>query len=450
MRIVCGGLLALLVSCTTPNANKACTEGTCKDPAFPYCDAEGLISGEAGTCIAVTCTSGEVEMCLGDDALTCNATGDGYEHVRCELGCGETPKPHCKYIEPRYVPDACDAPAEENFIVSSSAMLDPNLDSSCNGGVIPQQGAPAICVVRYRRIVVASDGMLKVTGKSESGSAETAGRPIALIADDELTIEGVLDVSADGPVNGPGGGLMLSGGKIEIVSPGAHKAGGGAGGKTAGAAGGAVEDGGGGSGGLPTADPALLAVLTGGAAGGRASGGAATIASGGGGGAVVLVSCNGTVAITGTIDAGGGGGSGGASLFGGAVPAFGGGAGGYVVLQAKSVAVTGSVFANGGGGGTGTQANLAPGADGSDGLRSETAGAGGHGGINGGGRGGTGGVGMTLPTVGGGPTMTGASSGGGGASVGFLQTYTPDGFEPMLTPTAVSPAFQANITSKTR
>jgi hypothetical protein len=64
MRIVCGGLLALLVSCTTANTNKACSEGSCKDPAFPYCDVEGAISNEPGTCIAVTCTPGEIETCL--------------------------------------------------------------------------------------------------------------------------------------------------------------------------------------------------------------------------------------------------------------------------------------------------------------------------------------------------------------------------------------------------
>jgi hypothetical protein len=452
MRIACGGLVALLVSCTTANTNKACSAGSCSDPAFPYCDVEGTISGEPGTCIAVSCTPGEVRACLGEDALTCNVTGDRYEHVPCELGCADTPKAHCKYIEPRYMPEVCDTAAtDDSFVVSNSAMLDPNLDLSCNGGIVPQQGAPAICVLRYRKIVVTPEGTLKVSGKSETGNVESVGRSIAFIADEEITIEGALDVSADGFTNGPGGGLIMSGGKAEIVSPGAHKAGGGAGGKTAGAAGGAVEDGGGGSGGLPTADPSLLAVFTGGAAGGRATTGEVTVASsGGGGGAAMLVSCAGAITITGTIDAGGGGGSGGLSLFGGAVPAFGGGAGGYIVLQAKSIAVRGFVFANGGGGGTGTQADLTAGANGSDGLRSATDAAPGHPGINGGGRGGTGGVGTKLPTAGGKATMTGGSAGGGGASVGFLQTYTPEGIEATLTPVAVSPLFQPNIPSKTR
>ena len=67
--------LVVLLGCTSPNENKACSEGSCKDPAFPYCDVDGSVSGEKGTCIAVTCTPGEILTCLGDDALTCNATG---------------------------------------------------------------------------------------------------------------------------------------------------------------------------------------------------------------------------------------------------------------------------------------------------------------------------------------------------------------------------------------
>src|SRR5690349_13208705 len=91
-----GLLLVGGVACTSPNSSKACSSGTCSNPDFPYCDAEGVISGEPGTCIAVTCTPGAVETCLDDDALTCNTTGDGYEHVHCELGCRSTATPHCR------------------------------------------------------------------------------------------------------------------------------------------------------------------------------------------------------------------------------------------------------------------------------------------------------------------------------------------------------------------
>lgn len=46
--------------------------------------------------------------------------------------------------------------------------------------------------------------------------------------------------------------------------------------------------------------------------------------------------------------------------------------------------------------------------------------------------------------------MTPATAGGGGGSIGFFQTYTPEGVEPALTPTDVSPTFQPNGTINTR
>lgn len=456
MKLLWAVALAAVGACTTPNTTKACSEGSCLNPEFPYCDTEGVISGEPGTCIAVTCTPGEIETCLGDDALTCNATGDGYEHLTCDLGCSATPKPHCKYIEPRYLPEMCDmAASDESLVVNGSTSLDPNLDSNCNGGVVSQAGAAGICVLRYRQIAITANGQLKLTGKSDTGAPDTVGRVVAFVADEQLSIDGSLDISADGPVNGPGGGLMVSGGGAQLVSADLHKAGAGAGGQTAGAPGGSTTtDGDGGIGGLATADPALLSVLFGGAAANRGGGmGPVTLGGGGGGGGATLVSCKGSISISGVIDAGGGGGTGGRELFGADTPAWGGGAGGYVVLQAKRIEVTGQVFANGGGGGTGMAADLLPGADGADGLRSATMPAPGSSGKNGGGNGGRGGVGIMQPTAGGKSTAiptSDASPGGGGGSVGFLQTYTPDGIEPMLSGATASPRFRPNITLKTR
>src|SRR6185369_405993 len=86
MRCVLMGLL-VVAGCTTPNANKICKAGQCSDPAFPYCDTEGVISGDPGTCIAVSCAPRAVQACVDNDALTCNATGDGFERLECELGC---------------------------------------------------------------------------------------------------------------------------------------------------------------------------------------------------------------------------------------------------------------------------------------------------------------------------------------------------------------------------
>ncbi len=444
MKCLVVAAVLLGTACTTPNPEKSCATGACSNPGFPYCDVEGTISGEPGTCIAVSCTPGAIKTCLDDDALTCNATGDGYERVPCELGCKAAPEPHCGYIEPRYVPDVCDTPAEsESFIVSNSGMFDPNLDVSCNGDISDQPGAPAICVVRYRRISVLADTVLQVIGKAGRMNPFEVGRPVAFVADEDVSIEGTLDVSAKGSVNGPGGGLVISGGQAGVVSPGIFEAPGGAGGHTVGGAGGSpTSDLSALNGGLPTADPAYLAALVGGAA--------AIGSGGGGGGAVMLVSCNGTVSVTGTITAGGGGGTGGLPLFDTAFPGGGGGAGGYIVLQGKRISVTGSLFANGGAGGSGTQANLMAGRNGSNGSASATTPAYGGNAANGDGIGGYGGVGVSTPGPGGRPTMTGAAAGGGGGSTGFLQTYTPDGIEPNLASATVSPPFQANGTIKTR
>jgi len=444
------GVLLLFASCTTPNTTKACSAGSCLDPVFPYCDAEGVISGEPGTCISVSCVPGTIETCVGSNALTCNEQGNGYTHVPCELGCVASGTPHCAYIEPRYLPDVCDtvAPAE-SLLVSNSASLDPNLDANCNGGLVPQISAPSICVVRYGSISVADGGILKITGKEEMG----LGRPIALVTDGDLTIEGTLDVSADGVLNGPGGGVTMSGGMGFVTNMTTHVAGGGAGGKTGGGAGGSASaDGGGSNGGAAMADPSLLAALVGGASANRTSTMAVGVGSGGGGGGATLISCHGTVTVTGTIDAGGGGGSGG-FLFpfpSAGLPGYGGGAGGYVSIQAAHIGVTGKVFANGGGGGAGMRANQAAGFNGEDGSLSSTVAALGGSAQNGEGHGGAGGVGVTVPGGGAKPTTSPATAGGGGASVGFLQTYTPMGVDPTLTPSAVSPAFQPNGTIKTR
>jgi hypothetical protein len=43
-----------------------------------------------------------------------------------------------------------------------------------------------------------------------------------------------------------------------------------------------------------------------------------------------------------------------------------------------------------------------------------------------------------------------ATPGGGGGSMGFLQTYTPLGTEPVVSPTEISPMFQPNGMIRTR
>ncbi len=93
-------LLSFIVACTKANPAVLCTDTTCSDPAYPFCDVGGEIGGIPGTCIAVTCTPGEFGACRGDDvALTCNAAGTSFDDVQCEMGCSVATS-GCKLCEP--------------------------------------------------------------------------------------------------------------------------------------------------------------------------------------------------------------------------------------------------------------------------------------------------------------------------------------------------------------
>lgn len=431
---LCGALLA--AGCTTVANPVSCADGFCHDPTLPFCDVDGTIGGgQRLTCIAVACAPLEFEACRGDEAIVCNATGDDYDVTHCAGGCSaEAGGCAATHIIPKYLPAVCDQLATEpELTISESMTLDTNADASCNGGIVDQINGPDICVLRYGTIKVVRNKTLTVTGE----------RALALVADQGLTIDGILDVSANLITNGPGGGTTLSGNGGAL----ALGAGGGAGFRTAGAPGGtATDDGGAHNGGAASENPALNVELLGGT---RSNVDSATQISGGGGGAATLISCRAGVSLLGTIDAGGGGGAGAVVTEFFALAASGGGSGGNVVLQGMAVEVTGQAFANGGGGGAGTQGTSMAGARGEDGTRSENMSA--RGGVNpsGGGTGGDGGRGNAEPTVGK-RTSNNTSPGAGGGSTGFFQTYTPAGVTPTLAPAAVSPPFQPNRMVATR
>lgn len=431
--------------------------------------------------VAVSCTANEFIACDANGARICNATGDGtttqdcgssgcnpdarrcnqclpntdscsmsvnkIDHCgsdglligqdTCSIGCIATPVAHCAYIEPRYLPNACDALASmPTFTVTGSGNFDTNLDNNCTGGLVAQAGGPTICVVRYGSIQIAQFATLTVSG----------GRVLALVADTGVSVDGVLDISANGRTNGPGGGGVISGAKADFST-----GGGGAGFMTAGGAGGSMDaDGGGGVGGGSATDPSLLTVLVGGTrpanSGGPFSDG--TAFSGGAGGAATLIACRGSVSIHGIVDAGGGGGQGGSDHLQGGQIEFtagaGGGSGGNVVLQGVAIVVTGQVFANGGGGGAGNSMNDGAGQNGADGTLSATNSAPGGPPVGSEGAGGAGGRQGAPPGIGRKPAGFPSTPGGGGGSVGFFQTYTPVGVAPTLTPIAASPLFGSN------
>jgi hypothetical protein len=460
-------VLAILAACTKTNPLD-CGDKSCSDPAKPYCDKDGTISGTMNACIAVSCPAPSAFVdCRGDTAIMCNAAGDGYDLMQCSngcsaaangcnmctpdssfctaggvqhcdsngapstldacaMGCVDGPPSHCAYVTPRYIPTACDTPATDSLDITSNTTLGTDLDTACTGGIVTQTAAPDICVVRNKTITVEAGATLRATGT----------RLLALVADDALAIHGTIDASADGYTPGPGGGSYSSGGGRTVSN-----AGGGAGFSTAGAAGSSpTVDGGAANGGPPGTDPAQLAVMVGGPS---ASGG------GGGGGGVLLVACRGDVAVDGVVDLGGGGGGGGSQIPMTAIrQATGGGAGGYLVIQGLNIMLTGYLYANGGGGGAGYTGSVT-GNSGHDGTRSTTVGALGGAAQAGEGHGGNGGAGQIAATVGVHAT-NGGTGGGGGAGLGFLQTYTPAGVTPTLTPTESSPALQPNLTIQTQ
>lgn len=478
-------VVCVLAGCTRPNPAATCPEGFCVDSEFGFCDVDGAISGMPGTCIAVACTPGEFAACRGEQAITCNANGDDFDLTLCPFGCGEDgclpceagdtscsegslfrcndqgvpmmettcvagcvsdDNPHCAYLEPRYAPDICDSAALNPVLnISNSGSFDPNLDTNCTGGVIEQAGTTALCVVHYGSIKIEAGAVLTVDGKPNR-----QGRTVMFVADGDLVIDGTLDVSAHRSTNGPGGGVFQSGGSANFNS--SFGAGGAGGGSAGGSGGSATTLGGANNGGLVATNPAVLQALVGGAAASQVFQPSTTTdeLGGGGGGGVSLVSCRGTLSVTGVVAANGGGGLGGAGdfIF---VHGSGGGAGGNVVLQGIDVRVTGEIFANGGAGGSGRRATGGgSGNTGGDGTLSDTLPATAGTQQDGEGLGGNGGYLNHAPTGGKPPTNANGGVGGGGGSVGFLQTYTPEGIEPMLTPTKVSPAFQPNAISATR
>lgn len=444
--VVVIGILGLVGGCTKRNPAVCCTSATdCAAQGLP----EGTSCADGLTCVRNQCEAPvgcEADSDCADPTPLCSTDGICVECIDSST-CGDrvcdtaihtcrecTSDDECSTgfcspatntcapgtLTPRYLPTICDTPATTELHITSD-----NQSVECSE-IVPQSAGPSICVVRHTRITVAPSVTWRRTG----------GAALAVVADDEVTIDGILDVSASGTTSGPGGSFTSSGGNANNTEA---AGGGGAGFKTAGGHGGTIVDGGANNGGPPRDAVSASELLAG------ARSGTDLMHGGGGGGAVTLIACRGHVSVSGMIAANGGGGDGGAVLkfqeFGHG--GWGGGSGGNVVLQGRRVTVTGQLFANGGGGGGGGKPNTsdtAVGDPGSDGLRAETCAPGGR-------MGGDGGCFGKLPKNG---TkwrvVMGAqsqpSAGGGGGSVGYLQVYTPEGVAPTLTPSAVSPGFE--------
>ena len=389
---------ALLVACTKPNPAKYCDNGTCTNPDYPFCDMTGAIGGEAGTCIAVTCMPGSFGECRGDAEVRCNATGNNYDVVQCARGCD--PASGCRLCNPSETvcengqTVSCDAsgslvskipcalgcfesePRCRDIVPSNglATYLDmvtdpPDMDLSgpgwsirtSTGEVFNDNGAslsiPSFLVFApidgaSIRVLIASRARLGDVFVMANGSREEQGPALAIIAIDDLTVEGIVTI-----LGGTGGVIAPSclGGKgnvsVRFSTQCLISGSGGGSHATGGGMGGGIENIlGGGAGGLSSGTDNLVPLRGGCAAGGyNGLGGSFDVGTLGGG--AVQLSSRTRVVVTGTIDVNGAMGIVDQQDCGTA--AYGGGGGGGVLLEGPSVTLGpgAKLLAHGGSGG---------------------------------------------------------------------------------------------------
>ena len=380
--------------------------------------------------------------CASDQLTTCNADGMSTSTSSCALGCSDAGL-SCKAFTPSngLGPILAEAGAEPDVAIRSGSTIDTdtcaiaasNGTQILIGSIVVQTAAPMICAFAAHDFTIAD---VTVTGNAA----------LALVAADDLAINGIVDASASGSAAGPGAqapGTACDGGSANEVKCGSNGVPaqpcsggpGGGGNALAGGSGGtdslistSVFAGGPGhsSGGSPTSG---FSPLVGGCSGGDSMNTLITpagVAPGGaGGGAVQLVS-GATVELGGIVHVGGGGGSGsGEFLYGG------GGAGGNIVIETPTLTLgaAGGFAANGGGGG-GCQSA------GDDATFDDTVAAGGDSGAGCSGSGyslvgGSGGTAALAPGGGGQDSRMPLPAvdffGGGGGSVGRARIATRDG-----------------------
>jgi len=256
-----------------------------------------------------------------------------------------------------------------------------------------QSDGTKIMVFVAKNIRVTSGTVINVKGTTA----------VALVALEELAIDGQLLAAANFNAPGPGGFATESDGTAKGPSPGGYvleKKGGGAGGCGVGGA-----SGGGAMGGAAIESKKLTPLFAGSSGGGPIAGA--------GGGALQLVAGR-TLRIgaSGVVHVGGGGGG----------PGAGGGAGGAVLIEAPEVTVLGTIAANGGRGGAGTG-----GSKGENAKPSSDAAAGGPSTATPAVIGGDGAAGTSIFGVPGQAHPTLTFHGGGGAGAGFVHINTTSG-----------------------
>jgi hypothetical protein len=380
--------LLCLVGCTKKNPAAVCHDGTCIDPAYPYCDVDGTVGGEPGTCIAVSCSPNQFAACRGTDtALQCNASGGNYDVVQCPLGCDKAAG-GCRLCQPGQtvctngVTQTCDA---SGAIVSSQSCplgcfedqprcrdIDPSnglamyLDMVTDPPDVNLSGMAYSVIDTMAGTITSGDSNVPLTVPTFLKSAPAGGVDVRVFIVRKLHIDGTAqvygtltnalsgpalaivatgDISIDGNliVNGSAGTSLdtsCAGGKgfeSDDGMRGITVASGGGGFATPGAAGGFVTGGprNPGPGGGACGNASLIPLRGGGPAGGIDDDNGEVSHFGAPGGGAVQLSSRTKITVSGIVASDGGSGFDRAGAYGVAI--YGGGSGGAILLEAPQV-----------------------------------------------------------------------------------------------------------------
>jgi hypothetical protein len=412
-------------------------------------DLAELNDGGNGNGDGGTCTPNGFEMCSGNNAVYCNAAGNGMTSVACAFGCDAT-NGRCHDFVPANqgggnvkgsdsftctgTQDATlatvtastgdtltfDTGAFTIKTVNGATTTDYTTMSKWGAAYAPTSSGTHAVVAHIKSLSATAGAIIKVTGANA----------LVLLVDQDVTLSGTAStptiVMLNGTIaNGGGPGAPSTNGAGAIGA--AFLGGGGAGHGTAGKAGGQDNNGtAGGTAGLAYGAATVLEAGAGGANGTNLSG----VGNNSAGGALQVSAC-GNVSIDANvvINASGGGGNGGGGVGVGGAGGNGGASGGTILLEASTFnapamndTVAGLLAANGGGAGGGGDATNkgTAGGEWNPTTAVTTVATGGAGGTTNSGSGGNGGIGGTAPTVGGNATGAANGGGGGGGAVGRI------------------------------
>ncbi len=380
---------------------------------------------DAGPCQTLGST------CSGDVLRTCSTIGQAPQETTCGWGCNSNA---CSELAPaggwEMTGDTTDFANLSAVTIPNGAILntDDGSITSTNGiGMFRQAGTGVNAGISYEQRAIGSTGrdagVFKFKQLTMSNVTLTGTNAVVLVADDGMTITGVIDgvpACEYGDVRTPGPGGFAGGLNDNDGLPLPPNGGGGHGAASDVGGGGGGYGGFGGVGGSNALVSAgnvrgasTIAELLGGSGGGGGDSHANSGRGGGGGAAVHLVANGPIMMSSGGINAGGCGGRAGTGANDGG---GGGGSGGAILIEAPTVAIAGTLAVNGGGGGGGnTGANTV----GQKGQLSRTTAAGGNAG--GGSAGAPGAAGAIV--VG----FSASGSGGGGGGIGRIRINTRTG-----------------------